>query len=152
MVLDTTQDDMGVMMYDEPEYQNAIVDSNYFQASHLRKKSPTIIARNLPAFGQSMGDVTHTSTLFCPSGLEFYEKDDKRIHMEGVEVDSRIMDLEKAEYLQLLVPRHSLARYDVKNNISGLYGVPIQQHEDNENSMLEIWCKVFLVRELNSSF
>lgn len=59
-------------------------------------------------------------------------------------------NLESAEFLQLLVPRSTLARYNVNNNLSGMYGIPFD-NEGEDNSMLEIWCKVFMIRELNQA-
>lgn len=67
-----------------------------------------------------------------------------------IEPRDRILDLEKADYLQLFVPRQGLVRYSLHNNASTLYDLPIVS-EDADNSMLEIWCKVFLIRDLSSN-
>lgn len=70
----------SLMKYEEqPKIQNAIVDYDYFRAANLRKKSPTIIARNLPQLSQSSGESVKTSTLFCPSGFEFMESESQVI-------------------------------------------------------------------------
>lgn len=68
------------MVYEEqPKLQNAIVDYDYFKEANLRKKSPTILARNLPQLGQSGSENVKTSTLFCPSGFEFIEQESQVI-------------------------------------------------------------------------
>ena len=68
---------------------------------------------------------------------------------DGKLVTNGTSNLESAEYLQLLIPRSTLTRYNVKNNLSGIYGGVSFDNEKDDNSMLEIWCKVFMIRELS---
>lgn len=55
----------------------AIVYPDYFKAKNLRAKVPTVLSRNLPVISQSIGDSSHTSTLFCHKGFEIYENEEE---------------------------------------------------------------------------
>ncbi len=137
---------------EEPEYRNAIVDYNQYHQSNLRRDLPLITAKNLPILSSDINDPSKTSTLFCPSGMEFFDGEDNvAINMteDGRLITNGTSNLESAEFLQLLVPRSTLTRYNVKNNLSGVYGGVSFDNEKDDNSMLEIWCKVFMIRELN---
>jgi len=149
----------------EPEIQNAIVGPNYFKASNLRKRDPIITAKNLPILSQISPDQIQTSRLFCPSAVEFTNTEEKETkfdengsgqrfftHNKDSLINSRALDLEKADYLQLFVPRESIAKYNSNNTLSDLYGLPLKTSDEGESTILEIWCKVFLVRELSSNF
>jgi len=161
MTLTEVQPDINVVLpSQEPEFQNAIVYSDYFKSSNLRGKMPTLMARNLPIVSQTLGENPNTSTLFCHKGMEFFEAEENDIQLNedgssGIGYGqlnlNTSLDLEKADYLQLLVPRHSISRYDVNGNLSGLYGIPDPTNGD-PNAVLEVWCKVFYVRELSPTF
>ena len=63
---------------------------------------------------------------------------------------SHTLDVEQADYLQLFVPRSSIGRYNLNSNITDQYGFSIQSNESSDTAMLEIWCKVFSIRELRT--
>jgi len=86
------------------------------------------------------------STLFCPAGFEFFEPE----HEEIIKKPNNNKGLIESEYLQFYIP---------KTQITGIYknqsnGDMIMSHPDmvknsqDENVMLEVWCKIFHVREL----
>jgi len=156
ILLDTFQGEVEYVNMEEPEYRNAIVDYNSFHQSPkgFRRPSAVITSKNLPILSSPRDDPSRTSTLFCPSGLEFFDgQDNQSIHLgpDGKLFTNATSNLENAEYLQLLVPRSTLARYNVNNNLSGMYGIPFES-EGEDNSMLEIWCKVFMIKELSQVY
>jgi len=157
ILLDTLQGEVEYVNMEEPEYRNAIMDYTSFHQSSskgFRRPSPVITAKNLPILSSPRDDPSRTSTLFCPSGLEFFDgQDNQSIHLgpDGKIYTNATSNLENAEYLQLLVPRSTLARYNVNNNLSGMYGIPFENEAEN-NSMLEVWCKVFMIRELKQAY
>lgn len=142
--------------------QNAVTMYKDPKISNLRKKVPTIISQNLPVIDDTVEDQTVTSTLFCPSAIEFDQTQNRTLGFPNSRVGERLvvdnpngmttrrdLNLEKAEYLQLFVPKSRVASVDVRNPTYS-YDTLVPT-DDNDNSMLEIWCKVFFVRELNSA-
>ena len=147
---------------EEPNAQNAVAMYRDPKISNLRKQVPTIITQNLPVIDDTAEEQTVTSTLFCPSAVEFGQAQNRTLGFpnsnlrERLVVDNpnglttrRDLNLEKAEYLQLFVPKNRVAHFDVLNPTFS-YDTLVPTDE-NDTSMLEIWCKVFLVRELNSA-
>lgn len=143
----------------DPRFLNAVVKPDYFKPSFLRRSAAADVeSLNLPIVSQNIGETSHTSTLFCHNGMEFFENQDHTIPLDGekskIEMNELYLngslDLEKADFLQLIVPRKSVTRLNIKNNISGVYEVP-EPSSDETNSVLEVWCKVFYVRELGSA-
>jgi len=106
-----------------------------------------------------------TSTLFCPSGFEFFKTNQKmRVDEEfkmnpeftnmnnGLGPRSRTLDIEKAEYVQLLLPKHSIGRMGITDNSSEIENLPFYQKAEEDNSLIEVWCKIFAVRDIGASF
>jgi len=90
------------------------------------------------------------STLFCPAGFEFFEQEQEEIVKRPGPQSKGIIE---SEYLQFYIP---------KTQITGIYknqssGDLIMSHPDlnkqtsDENVMLEVWCKIFHVRELSTN-
>jgi hypothetical protein len=148
MMLEKAHDEGSLMQFDDLETENGIVDYNYFKASNLRRKNPTIMAKTLTLSNHISADNSQTSTLFCPSGYELFNSEHNDLKDRGLR--KRTLDLEKADYIQLFVPS-KMARYNIRNSTEDLHDLPLLTEEGDENSMLEIWCKVFLIRELTST-
>ena len=56
--------------------------------------------------------------------------------------------IKDSEYIQLLLPKSSLHLAYLTGNQSDFHSPALQENDDG--SMLEVWCKVFYVRELAS--
>jgi len=99
-----------------------------------------------------------TSTLFCPTGFELF-KHDAQIEIEQ-EMNKQISDLprnkalnlETAEYIQLIIPKSSISQYRVPEVNNGTLESPILQNDvnDDDGSFYEVWVKPFAFREINS--
>ena len=82
ILLDTIQGEVEYVNLEEPEYRNSIVNYNYQQSSSSsfrRNFNPSITYKNLPILSSTMDNASKTSTLFCPSGLEFFDGDDNKV-------------------------------------------------------------------------
>jgi hypothetical protein len=100
-----------------------------------------------------------TSTLFCPNGFEFFTQN-TRVPMEEEKGESTLrfsngiedlsvgktLDLEKADFVQLLVPKNMIGRYGI-NEISSETGIPIIPDVEDK-TLIEVWAKIYAVRDL----
>ena len=59
----------------------------------------------------------------------------------------RILD---SEWLQLFVPKNNISV--AKLTDQDFFINPTQENQSDDNTILEVWCKVFFVRELPSGF
>jgi len=87
------------------------------------------------------------STLFCPAGFEFYEPEENivknSINQKG---------LLESEYLQFYIPKTQITGiYKNQSNGDLIMAHPEINTQSDENVMLEVWCKVFHVRELSTN-
>jgi len=88
------------------------------------------------------------STLFCPAGFEFFEHDEI---LKTPATPKKILD---SEYLQFYIPKQQVTGI-YKNKTNGDF--IMSQHDLNsasasdENVMLEVWCKIFHIRELSAN-
>jgi len=71
--------------------------------------------------------------------------------MEDESNKARSSYIGKSQYLQLFVPRSSLGQYNIEGGDSR-FNSPSFNENGDESSILELWCKVFFVRELSSNF
>lgn len=107
-----------------------------------------------------------SSTLFCPTGFEFFKN---RINTEGENTNeinffntangpiglsrSKTLDLEKAEYVQLILPKQSISRLSVSEYSSELNNIPAySEKSEEENTLIEVWCKIFAIRDVAATF
>jgi hypothetical protein len=67
-----------------------------------------------------------------------------------VEDEKSMQDLKNNEFLQLIVPRHSLKNLNLRDFVHTFSNM-IENGNSDENSMLELWVKVFYVRELSAN-
>jgi len=132
-------------------HPNAIIQYDAFKESNLRRRTPTIISQTLPVISDGASNLSHTATLFCPSGLEFFDNQNQLSNPDdGYRTNE--LDLENAEYLQLLVPKSTITRHDTKHIITDIYGIPIGSENRSDEGLLEIWVKVFHMREIHSTY
>jgi len=61
----------------------------------------------------------------------------------------KTLDLEKAEYVQLLLPKYSIGQVNLMDSSNGT-NLPAYQKFDDESSLIEVWCKIFAVRDLSN--
>lgn len=61
---------------------------------------------------------------------------------------SKVLNLNKAEYIQLLIPRLSIGRLGVAGNSSEFDQSAVFGAED-DNGMVEVWCKIFAINGLS---
>ena len=59
----------------------------------------------------------------------------------------KTLDVEKAEYVQLLLPKYSIGQVNMMDNSNGT-NLPTYQKFDEESSLVEVWCKIFAIRDL----
>jgi len=128
--------------------KNAVVDRGFYKNNK---------DKFLPKLSQSSQNIQmdeefsliegKSSTLFCPSGFEIVTAEEKQ------EIDNQgtiyVPNIETAQYLQLILPRHSI-QLSFKNENGSDYTGPAV-NEDGDGTLLELWCKVFYVRELASN-
>lgn len=62
---------------------------------------------------------------------------------------TKTLDLEKADFIQLLVPKYSVGRMGVTENTSEIENLPVQHIPEEDNTLVEIWCKIYAVRDLH---
>jgi len=100
-----------------------------------------------------------TSTLFCPNGFEFFTQN-SQVAMEEEKLEStqnlsngmesfsvgKTLDLEKADYVQILLPKNMIGRYGVTENSSET-GIPIIPDVEDK-TLIEVWAKIYAVRDL----
>jgi hypothetical protein len=86
--------------------------------------------------------------------MSFYDNGSQNVHIPGKTdlVKNNTLDLEKADYLQLLVPKGTIVRSNANHRLTDIYGQDIYTDSQSDDTMLEIWCKVFLVREIGPSY
>ena len=70
---------------------------------------------------------------------------------DNFEIGAKTLDLEKAEYIQLLLPKQSIGRLGITENSSEINNLPTFQEAEEQNSVIEVWCKVFAVRDFAAS-
>ena len=65
---------------------------------------------------------------------------------------SKALNLETAEYIQLIIPKSSIGQYRVPENKNGTVESPILQSSlgDDDGSFYEVWVKPFAFREFHS--
>jgi len=137
---------------EEPE--NGLVQYGTIKNPKFRRNIPQITHNTPPALNHIVNGDPITSTLFCSSGSEFYDTSNQNVQVSNNPdlAPNTTLALEKAEYLQLLVPKGTIMRANINKQMSDIYGQPIYTEDQSDDTMLEIWCKVFSVREIGASF
>jgi hypothetical protein len=88
------------------------------------------------------------STLFCPAGFEFFDtENDDLIKKPSILDSQKVLD---TEYLQFYIPKRQVTGI-YKNKTSNELIISPEVNTADENVMLEVWCKVFHVRELSAT-
>lgn len=60
----------------------------------------------------------------------------------------KTLDVEKVEYVQLLLPKYSIGQVGLMDKSNGT-DLPVYNTFDNQdNSFVEVWCKIFAIRDL----
>jgi hypothetical protein len=127
------------------EDEHAVIDYRPLSQNFLSKEASGE-KKNLPVLSNSNIN-KEASTLFVHNGIQLLDEDEKR---GGLEEDKSKSDLKNNEFLQLIVPRHSLKNLNLRDFVHTFSNM-IQDGNNDENSMLELWVKVFYVRELSSN-
>jgi hypothetical protein len=132
------------------EIETGIVDYMTFNREFLAKEIET--SNNLPILDFRSEMRSNTTTLFCPKGLELIdEEEEQKVDMQDENNKARSSNIGKSQYLQLFVPRSSLGQYNL-GRAESQFNSPTYNENGDESSILELWCKVFFVRELSSNF
>ncbi len=115
-----------------------------------------------------------TSTLFCPSGFELLKHDaqvNKIFDLKNINFSIKIeieqelngknhpqaigkaLNLETAEYIQLIIPKSSIGQYRVPEVTNGTMESPVLQNDlsEDDGAFYEVWVKPFAFRELGSA-
>lgn len=74
-------------------------------------------------------------------GVEFATEEYK-----GLDTRTRQLDLEKAEYLQLLVPKYTVGKLNVAEHSNEIRTAHDCGPYENDNGLVEVWCKVLARR------
>jgi hypothetical protein len=147
------------------EKEKAVIDisQNYFKenATKFKKNSKKpFLSKN----SSITSEPNKTSTIFCPNSFEFINdhfqvdmgktRDNSQTTNQNLATaDEGSVGLDKADYVQLFIPRRSLNQISLTQNSSDLSFRPPSIYEpEQENALLEVWCKVFAVREITASF
>jgi len=128
------------------EDEHGIVDYRGNGMNFLQQENGA--KNNLPVLDMRNNWARDGSTLFMHNGVELFDEEQKK---GSLDEEPRKGNVEKSEFIQLFVPKNSLKRFnlwDLKNR----YTQVIQNENSDDNSIVELWCKVFLVRELSSNF
>lgn len=91
------------------------------------------------------------SALFCPSGfaVQSSKNDSFSVKLEDGQQNERGINLNNSEWLQLIVPKSNL----LQASFAGNEQVKISSEAGSEdNSLIELWCKVVNVKTLQSGF
>lgn len=100
---------------------------------------------------------TKFSTLFCPAGFQFFDAEDDvmkkgnlRAGSDEVKSNNNVLD---TEYIQFYIPRKQVTGVYRDKVTSDLIVAPNSKEINtvDDNVILEVWCKVFQVRELASN-
>jgi len=101
----------------------------------------------------TLGEYDHTSnnkskfsTLFCPAGFEFFDSENEEL-VKPSGLESKILD---SEYLQFYIPKRQVTGM-YKNKTTNDLIISPEANLADENTILEVWCKVFHVRELSAT-
>jgi hypothetical protein len=124
---------------EEPE--TALMD--YRSSGFLSAKEP-----KLPILDLRQGGLRHdTSSLLCPYGIQMFDGEEQKQEndMED-ENEARFGKLGSSKFLQLWIPKRSLNKIDLKDMTQEL-----PDDSQNDNSILELWCNVYFVRELSAN-
>ena len=67
-----------------------------------------------------------------------------------IHVNSKKVRVKDAEWLQLFIPKNNVSLASLKGHSDVIISSP-EDGQNDDNAILEIWCKVFYVRELPSN-
>lgn len=149
------RNDYSIMNLSQPlRNVTAISDSSDLSSNSSGKtflSKPIVKARN------------KTSTLFCPTGFEFFKGTAEEEYpdnytdfsflsnvMGGYSHKPRPLNLEKAEYVQLLIPRNSISRLSLSGNSSEV-DRSAGYNNSQGDSVVQVWCKIFAVKGLSKA-
>jgi len=144
-------------LYKNFENNSAIINLSQIEQQALDDFSKNISnSKNNTFLGKDsvIKNKNKTSTLFCPSGFEFYRESPKT-EMQDESLPNTLtrrktLDLDKAEYVQLLLPKYSIGKVDMIDSSNGTNNLPAYQKFDEDGSLIEVWCKIFAVRDLSN--
>jgi hypothetical protein len=126
--------------------KNAVVDLGFYKNKFLPKASQSV--QNIQMIEEFSEKEGKSSTLFCPSGFEIVTAEEKQeIDNEGT---IYVPNIEAAQYLQLILPKNSI-RLAIRNENGSDFSAPVIANEEGDGALLELWCKVYYVRELASN-
>jgi len=146
----------------ESLYMNFENNSDIINLSQLQQQALDDSSRKITDYknntflGKEIKNKNKTSTLFCPSGFEFFRNSPKADIQEEINnhpsysntlTKRKTLDVEKAEYVQLLLPKYSIGQVNMMDNSNGT-NLPTYQKFDEESSLVEVWCKIFAIRDL----
>jgi len=92
------------------------------------------------------------STLFCPAGFQFFDSETDELKKSsnnmGQQQQEKVLD---SEYLQFYIPKRQVTAIYKNHSSNELVISPEVNNLADENTIVEVWCKVFHVRELSAT-
>lgn len=138
--------------------ENPIVEYKSFLNHSVKARAELESGLLVPIGAESMSSKSKDkfSTLFCPAGFQFFDTEEVDIMKKGnlragsetgeMKPSNNVLD---TDYIQFYIPRKQVTGVYKDHKTSDLILAPNNTLEDNV--ILEVWCKVFQVRELASN-
>jgi len=132
-------------METEPEVYPVVEYGFLNQAMKSRAEMKKGLA-TLGEYDNTYNNKSKFSTLFCPAGFEFFDSENEEL-VKPSGLESKILD---SEYLQFYIPKRQVTGM-YKNKTTNDLIISPEANLADENTILEVWCKVFHVRELSAT-
>jgi hypothetical protein len=123
----------------------------------LKSRSDIIRKGLAPIIGEFDGPAKTNkfSTLFCPAGFQFFDSENDDIMKKSSgnmgpqqQQQQKVLD---TEYLQFYIPKRQVTAIYKNHSSNELVISPEVNSLADENTIVEVWCKVFHVRELSAT-
>jgi hypothetical protein len=146
----TTQSE--IIKLEDLQPEESIENEEHHKLPSLERMFLNLEEECLLLNGKNNAQKNRISTLFCQNVFECCQNEDKmNIEEEQADPNTRIINFDKAEYLQLLVPKNGVRRVNGNLDIIENFEHHMHKNEEKENSILDLWCKVFRKKEVDTT-